>query len=1075
MDSSEILAWANDLEAERLPAIEAAVAALEVEHADLNWRLNQKSQELNDALAAQTVRLDVLDAAAYNAELTATMALSSLPTAELAARVYTDTAIQGLRDTIDANVVFVNNYLAGDYLDLVESTVATEVSGRVTEMNQLLGEAAAIENRVNAATDAMMVAVNNLVNTELPALAGEVSTNTSDTQNLNALITTLMTDFSETTFQAGLDAIRASAEKSISPMRTAVLREPRSLWGRNLSAPSTTLAKATLGGYGTFLTDDVEFAECFVFGVGDDENIGSAFPLEFSNEKIYKVSVTVRCLDDGVGSTGVDLWIGATTTKSVTVIEPDVELKITTTPLMVANGVQTYDIYVSGNTAAMDDYGIAVEERIELVGSATANKIYTHLRQNKESLTAGQAALATFTVTDVSEVLLRILSAESLIQASLDQAEVARIAAETAQSSAETAKIDAVAAMTNAAGSASAAASSATLASESATEAGNQATSSANSATSASTAATTAGTYASTAETEALNAQTSAGAASVSSAAAATSATNAQNSATSASASETVAANILANITNTETGFAGEILSIKALDLSALAGTALGTFLTQLDVAADGTSATVTEQAAAITNINGNAAASYVLRLSAGGAEAGLELVAADDPIGGTATSFRVDAANIILNGSVVADQIAANTITGDKIVVSTIDVTDINVGQMNAQHLIVTENLSIDDANAGFSFGKSSASDQSVEGIYIGRMQKLDTTLGFGFLMGAVNGGIEQAIRHTSDDGLVITNADFELITTTPADPTDYSTAQTIDLPVGTYSINIEMVGGGGGGGGADYRVGFGGSTVAGTPGSPGTESRVELWDGETYTGVAWTAAGGLGGAKGGRTTSSSAVGGKGANSSFGSGGAGAYSDLVYVGYTSDNGEQYDAVYYDAADGGFGAGGGGSQGNSPTPSGGGASVTVTVNRYIVQSLSAPKLVFTPGTGGAAGTGGPTNPGAGGGGKLRVSTSSAKPTPAGVITKKPTITGTFAKGTVASETVFPDLGKGMWVIWDTGTSQLDITTLEVSDTGETVRLSKAYLATFVANKRPNIVANGSNNRTLGYAFYPMGG
>lgn len=684
MDSSEILAWANNVEAIRLPQIEDDITALQVAQADLDWRLTQKSQEINDALAAQTVRLDVLDAAAYNAELTATMALSNLPTTELAARVYTDTAIQNLRDYFTADVVFINNYLAGDYLNLVGNTAAAAVDDRVIEMTTLLGQAAAVENRVNAATSAMQAAVDNLINSELPTLSGEVSQTASDTQTLNTLLNTLLTDFSDSTFQAGLDAIKASAEKSISPLRTSVLREPRSLWGRNLSAPSTTLAKATLGGYGTFLTDDPEFAECFVFGVGDDENIGSAFPLEFSSEKIYKVSVMVRCLDDGVSTNGVDLTIGATTTRSVTVVEADVELQITPTPLLVADGVVTYDMYISGNVAAMDDYGIAAGNRIELIGSTTANKIYTYIRQNKTG-TNGQAAVATFTVTDVSEVLLRVLSAESLIQASLDQAEVARIAAETAQSTAEAAKVDAVAAMTNAAGSASAAATSATLASDSATEAGAQATASASSAASASTAATTAGTYASAAETEALNAQTSAGAASVSSSAAATSADNASNSASSASASEALAASILADITNTETGFAGEILSIKALDLSALTGTALATLLNQLNVGVDGTSATVTEQSAAITSINGNAAASYVLRLGAGGAAAGLEIVAADDPIGGAVSSFRVDAGNILLNGSVVAAQLAAGSVTADAIAAGAVTANKIDVTSLSA------------------------------------------------------------------------------------------------------------------------------------------------------------------------------------------------------------------------------------------------------------------------------------------------------------------------------------------------------------------------------------------------------
>ncbi|MDB5658306.1 MAG: hypothetical protein JWS10_921 [Cypionkella sp.] len=95
-----------------------------------------------------------------------------------------------------------------------------------------------------------------------------------------------------------------------------------------------------------------------------------------------------------------------------------------------------------------------------------------------------------------------------------------------------------------------------------------------------------------------------------------------------------------------------EITDIKAVSVSALTGTALGTLLTQLGVSAGGLSSFVTVQGAAVADLEGNAAASYVLRVGAGGASAGVELVAADDPISGPASILTFSAKHIELLAS---------------------------------------------------------------------------------------------------------------------------------------------------------------------------------------------------------------------------------------------------------------------------------------------------------------------------------------------------------------------------------------------------------------------------------------
>lgn len=104
----------------------------------------------------------------------------------------------------------------------------------------------------------------------------------------------------------------------------------------------------------------------------------------------------------------------------------------------------------------------------------------------------------------------------------------------------------------------------------------------------------------------------------------------------------------------TDTSLQASITSILATDVSALTGTALATLLTQLAVGAGGTSAWITSQTSAVATLNGNAAASYVLRVGASGVSAGLELVAANDPISGAASVLKLSAKHLDILASSV-------------------------------------------------------------------------------------------------------------------------------------------------------------------------------------------------------------------------------------------------------------------------------------------------------------------------------------------------------------------------------------------------------------------------------------
>lgn len=107
----------------------------------------------------------------------------------------------------------------------------------------------------------------------------------------------------------------------------------------------------------------------------------------------------------------------------------------------------------------------------------------------------------------------------------------------------------------------------------------------------------------------------------------------------------------------------GEITDIKALDLDGT--TAFGTLLTQLDVSAGGTSATITQQGMAISDLEGNASASYVFRAGTGGSSAGMELVAWDNATGGGSV-IKLDAQDVIATGTLTSSMMVVTDTSGN-------------------------------------------------------------------------------------------------------------------------------------------------------------------------------------------------------------------------------------------------------------------------------------------------------------------------------------------------------------------------------------------------------------------------
>ncbi|MCD9149090.1 hypothetical protein [Pseudophaeobacter flagellatus] len=205
----------------------------------------------------------------------------------------------------------------------------------------------------------------------------------------------------------------------------------------------------------------------------------------------------------------------------------------------------------------------------------------------------------------------------------------------------------------------------------------------------------------------------------------------------------------------------------------------------------DGQSASIATLSAAVVDLEGNAAATYSLRALAGTSGAELELVATDAPEG-AASLARLSADNILLEGSVLVDHLAADVLSAN----------NITAGTMSVARIEVDELLSIDAQAAGFSMDKITPF-HDVDGLYMGRTVVPGGATGFGFAMSRYNtvSGLSESISGTSQYGLQIKNAQF--YRDLASQPTAYTstTSKTVNLAASVKTVQLSLIGGGGGG----------------------------------------------------------------------------------------------------------------------------------------------------------------------------------------------------------------------------------------------------------------------------------
>ena len=1106
--------WADNVEIVRLPALESGVGDLQGRTVVLESTLSSKSQEFTDRLDAHAVNITAAQAGADSAQAVATVTSSRVYDVDLQNRIYTDTKVQQLRDELTASINAVNSYLTGPLEDVLSGQVNQALPDLQAALDAKILEAENLLGQLQTGMGEFNYVSGQILNTELPAQSQQIQDIEANASATRDQIDAAFVGYPHQSLLEGLNYVEARAASNVIPLGSHILKAPAAQWTQDSASALYEPKLPALPAW--FVTDDAIFVDCAELPDGGNLTIGQAYPVEFDPTKVYRVTARVRTVNDGALG-GVDLALGISTWLGHTAIDLNQEKPVTETSLVEADGEVTFVCHFSTNEALMIDQGFslgsqATDDGIYLPGSGIANKAFFHIRQNATGLTNGQIRIASLKIEDVTEAFKASRSAaadasvavqaaqlaedaRALANLAADAAEVSKVAAESARSGAQSSETNAAQSETNAAGSASVAASSAQNAANSETASGQSASASAQSASAAQSNATDAAQHANAAQASQTAAETAGASADISATEAANSATTATVAASSAQSAESLAVTARneaqsaataaataetnaeahatdaaqsAGISNTERLAAETAASSASVSAGSAAqavtdaqgfAAAAATSETNVEALYAQGSSEVSTLSQAVASVEGHLTASYSLAVIAGQEEAGLQVVASDDPTETGVSSIRMFADNILLEGSVTVAHLEAGVLSADNIVAGTMSVSRINVDDV----------LSIDAANAGFSMGKIGAYDQSNDGIYMGRTLESNGSTGFGLAATKTTAsGTKQNLSLTEAGGLKLINATHFRDFAIDAPMTTYTIDQEFNLDPQAKFISFNMIGGGSGGTSGYY------SDPA--DGTPGGDTIVELLDGTTVV-ATWTATGGVP-APGANTTWGENKAEDGAFSVWGNGGLGGNNYHAY--YTG--GEDSVLVTVPATAGahatGYGAGGGG--GGSRTyqnvySAGGHAGefkqlVDIDLSQY---NLVTPKIRITIGAGSPGQVSLDTLSKDGGNGSpgrvdLVQKTTVAKP--ADVVPIAPT-----ASGTMSNQGPFPDLGAGLWVLSANLPSQdIGIGEVELDDGGLPHDFVYGSSVTFMSSKTPILTSTSYALRTLTYAFYKMG-
>ncbi|WP_323780176.1 hypothetical protein [Thalassovita sp.] len=124
-------------------------------------------------------------------------------------------------------------------------------------------------------------------------------------------------------------------------------------------------------------------------------------------------------------------------------------------------------------------------------------------------------------------------------------------------------------------------------------------------------------------------------------------------------------------------------------------------------------SATVTQQETAITTLEGYAAATLTWRVGAGGASAGIELVAADDPVDGPTELIRLNSQHIKLDGNVeVTGSFMTGTLLAQTAWISTAMIANAQIGTLQVAGESITLDFDATETTPAGDTGYTTSSD---------------------------------------------------------------------------------------------------------------------------------------------------------------------------------------------------------------------------------------------------------------------------------------------------------------------------------------------------------------------------
>ena len=405
----DIQLWADDLEDVRIPAIESDISGNTSE-------INARAQELSDALAANVAATTSAQQTANLADSLATNTFNQFVALEVALKAYADASAQAVRNDFQLTIDTNNAAWQSNVQTNLQAVIDAALPDLVAENNTTISEIESLRSSITTIAGSYDVAVADLVNVTLPALATDLTTAQTGVDSVTDDLTLFVGNYGYTTLSEGLDAIRADNEANLVPLGVSTLREPRTLWGKDIESGSGMI-RSTLGVYGTFPVDDVDFGECFNFADNTVTSIGIAYPVDFSTGRVYKITARAKAVAHGT-TNGVNAHVGVVAAKGGTNLfsgsVPFVPNKLT-----IAGGPEERSFYVCTTSTPMSTYGIAAADYVVLTGSEEATKLYAYVGQNAGGATDGIMRVGSIEITDVTEVLAGVNALNTSLTASI--------------------------------------------------------------------------------------------------------------------------------------------------------------------------------------------------------------------------------------------------------------------------------------------------------------------------------------------------------------------------------------------------------------------------------------------------------------------------------------------------------------------------------------------------------------------------------------------------------------------------------------------------------------------------------